>query len=551
MLSRPEFSARETKVSYFVKSLLVALFFVGFVASLEAAPVKGGTFKWNLSSIPTVLNPLSSSEVVSTQVADYVMETLLTHNADTYEYEPALAKSWTKSKDGKTFTFTLRDDAKWSDGKPVTIEDVKFSFDAIVEPTNKYKTASKKPYYDKIATCKIIGKKTIEFKVKDTYFLNFNVAATLTVVPKHIYETPSKKLNKKLIGSGPYILKKFDRKKGITLVRNKNWWGNKAATTKDKYNFKKILIRFVKDKTIALQRHEKGEIDLLGLTAEEYVKKTSGKKWGKDVLKIKYDNKGPRSYGFVAFNMKNPLFKSREVRKAMAHLFNRELMIKKFLYGYALPATGPLFRQSPYANPKVKPIKFSPKVALKLLNKQGWKDTDGDRILDKVIDGKKTKLSFTLLNPAKSFEKYLTIFKQDAKKAGVEVNVKFIEWNTFIKKLDERSFEAVTLAWGGGDIYWDPKQIWHSDSIKNSGSNFVNYSNPIVDKLIDEARVTVNEKKRVKKLHAVYKMIADDVPYVFLFNSSAFFLGHTKKMKRVKDSYKYGLGKEFWWIQKN
>ena len=216
----------------------------------------------------------------------------------------------------------------------------------------------------------------------------------------------------------------------------------------------------------------------------------------------------------------------------------------------SLPATGPLYQQSDYADPSVKPIEFDPKAALKKLTDDGWKDTDGDKILDKMIDGKKVKLSFTILEPLPDFVKFLTTFQEDAKKAGVDVQVKVIEWNAFIKLLDERKFEAVRLAWGGGDLDWGPKQIWHTESIANAGSNFVQYSNPKVDKLIDDARLIMDRKERITKLREVYRTIAGDVPYIFLFNGKFKFYAHTNRMKREKDTYTYGIGPEYWWISK-
>ena len=276
----------------------------------------------------------------------------------------------------------------------------------------------------------------------------------------------------------------------------------------------------------------------------------TGKKWGKDVFKAKVQNKAPVNYSFIGWNLRNPLFKTKKTRKALYHLVNRNLMIEKFLFNLSLPATGPLFRQSDYANPNVKVVNFDPKKALKLLREDGWKDTDGDAVLDKMIDGKKVKFSFTILEPLQDFMKYLTIFQQSAKEAGIEVKLKFVEWNTFIKLLDERKFEAVRLAWGGGSVDWDPKQIWHSDSIANGGSNFIGYSNKTVDKLIDKARVTLDRKKRIKVLRKVFKTIADDAPYVFFFNNKYKFYAHTKRMKREKDTYNYGVGLGYWWIGK-
>ena len=128
--------------------------------------------------------------------------------------------------------------------------------------------------------------------------------------------------------------------------------------------------------------------------------------------------------------------------------------------------------------------------------------------------------------------------------------MKNIEWNAFIKLLDERKFEAVRLSWSGGDLDWDPKQIWHSDSIANQGSNFAQYKNPTVDKLIDEARVTMDKKARIVKLKQVYKLIAEDVPYIFLFNGKFMYYAHSARVAKPKDTFTYEIGSNYWWLTK-
>lgn len=515
---------------------------------------KGGAFKLNLGSAPTTLNPLSSSDGYASSVQVYILEGLLTQNIDTREWEPGLAKSWSVSKDGNVFEFVLRDGVKWHDGKPLTVEDVKFSFDAIMHPEDKYRTSHMKPYYENIESLEIVSPNTVRFKVKTPYFNNFSVAAGLTVVPKHIYENPNdqekKKLNKTLIGTGPYILKEFDRAKKITLIKNPEWWGNSDPNQKNAHNFGTITMRFMKDSTIALRSLETGRIDFMGLQPEEFARKTSGPKWGKTVHKTQMENKGVRGYTFVGFNLESEIFKSLNVRKAMVHLFDRDKMIEKFLFNYSLPATGPLYQQSDYADPSVKPIPFDLKEAARLLAEDGWKDTNNDKILDKVINGKRVNLSYTILEPLPDFVKFLTTFQQDAKKIGVDVQVKVVEWNAFIKLLDERKFDAVRLAWGGGSLDWDPKQIWHSSSIQNQGSNFIGYKNSRVDKLIDEARLDMNKDSRVVKLREVYRTIANDVPYIFLFNNKFSFYGSTERTKKEKDTYNYDIGTSYWWISK-
>jgi ABC-type transport system substrate-binding protein len=535
--------------------LLMALFVLQstFAVGNPKAP-KGGTFYYNLGSTPSTLNPLSSSDAYASNVQGYVLEGLLTRDVDTYDWKPALATAWKISDDGLKYDFTLRQGVVWHDGKPMTAEDVKFSYDAIMHPENKYNTAHQKPYYENIEKVEIVDAKTVRFYVKNKYFKNFDVAAGLTIIPKHIYENPSdkqkKKLNKTLVGTGPYKLAKFRRGKGITLEANKKWWGRSDKERAGENNFNKVFLRFIKESSVAIQRLEKGSLDFNGLSAEDYEKKTKSKSWGKKVFKVKTKNKAPKGYGFIGWNLNDPKFKSVKVRKALYHLVNRGEMIEKFRFGYSKPATGPLYIQSEYADKSVKPIMFDPKEALKLLREEGWADTDKDMILDKVIDGKKHKMSFTILEPSKEFVKYLTVFQQDAKKAGVEVKIKFIDWSAFIKALDERNFEAVRLGWSGGAVDWDPKQVWHSDSADNQGSNFVSYKNPVVDKLIDEARFTMDKNKRKVLLKKVFKEIAEDYPYVFLFNDDYTFYGHTKRMKREKDTYTYGVGLDYWWIQK-
>ncbi len=513
----------------------------------NAAP-QGGEFKMNLETVPNGLHPLSSSgDFYASVVQGFVMENLLERDIETYEWRPMLAKEYVIAKDGMSFEFTLRDNAKWSDGNPVTVQDVKFSFDAIVDKSNKYKTAHLLSYYENIKEVIITATNKVKFVVKKPYFGNFDSIAGLTIVPKHIYEKNSKELNKKLIGSGAYLLSEFDRSKHIKLKKNPNWWGNSDPERKGQNNFSSILMRFVSDGTVAIQRTENGDLDFIALSAEEYVKKAIGPKWGKDLLKIKTTNKAPSGYGFIGFNLKNPKFSSAKTRKALSHLFNRDEMIKKFLFDMSLPATGPWYQQSEYADPAVKYQKYDPKLALQMLKEDGW-IPGTDKILTKKINNEDIKLSFTILNPNKETEKFLTIFKEDAKQAGVEINLKLVEWNAFGKLVAERNFEAVTLGWSGGDVDLDPKQIWHTDSIANNGSNFISYSNSKVDKLIDESRLIFDKSERIKKLREVYRVIAEDTPYIFMFNSKYKFYGVNKRIGRPKDTFSYAFGRQYWWM---
>jgi microcin C transport system substrate-binding protein len=387
----------------------------------------------------------------------------------------------------------------------------------------------------------------------DTYFKNFDtIAGMMLIIPKHVYSdvAKSKKLTRTAIGTGPYMVDKFDRGQLLTLKKFDKWYGKEAPEWKGAYNFERINLRFYKDETMIVERAKKGDLDYTLLRTETFMKKTEGAPWGKTVFKHKVENSAPKSYGFVGWNFRREMFQDRTVRVALAHLMNREEMNKKFRYGMGELATGPTYKKSEYASQTVKPFLFEPKTAQDMLTKAGWKDSDKDGILDKTLAGKKTDFRFTLIHPNKDTEKYWTMYKEDLKKAGIEMEIKYLEWNSFLKLLDEGNFDAVALAWGGGDITWDPKQIWHSASAVPGGSNFINYKNPDVDKAIDEARQTVDEGKRNKLLKVVYEKIAYDAPYAFLFNDKFDFYARSGKVEQPAETFKYDIGYDYWWTKK-
>jgi peptide/nickel transport system substrate-binding protein/microcin C transport system substrate-binding protein len=384
--------------------------------------------------------------------------------------------------------------------------------------------------------------------VKDDYFLNFDVCAGITVLPKHFYSNPENKkdFGKKVIGTGAYTFKSYTKGQKITLDKFDKWWGTNDEKEKNTALIPKIVLRFSTEENVSLELLKKGDIDFLGLRPEGFTKKTVGDIWEEKIVKVKAENKTPKGFSFIGFNFKNPILKDVKVRKALSMLFNRPLMQEKFEYNLSEPATGPIYVQSDYANPEVKPVPYDPNQALKILNEAGWKDTDKNGILDKVINGKKTELSITILEPLQDMMKYLTVYKEDATKAGVEINIKNVEWNSFIKLIDERNFDAVRLAWGGGSVEWDPKQIWHSSSISGAGSNFINYSNKEVDSLIDQSRKLYDKQKRIEILRKVHTIISNEYPYIFFFNPKFSLYAHTKRVEKPKDTFIYGIGQQYW-----
>jgi microcin C transport system substrate-binding protein len=513
------------------------------------APVKG-TFNHNIGSEPEDFSPLSSSEHVSRQVYEYVVEGLLRVNPDTYELEPELAERYEVSKDHLTYTFFINKKAKWSDGKPVTAEDVKFSVEAVKNPA--FNASHRMPYYEDVESVEVVDPHTIRFKMKRKYFKNLEVIGVegfTRVLPKHIYGDPKAKMPvSRIHGSGPYKVESYNRGKNIVLVRNPNYWGANEPGLNSMGKFERINFRFIQEQNLQIEMVKKGQIDYMWpIQIENFEKKAVGEPFGTTIRKVQAENKRPKQYGFVAWNFKNPIFKDRDTRWALSHLFNRKFLIEKFMYGKAVEGRAPVYYKSPYLPSDVKPIEFDPAKAKALLTKAGWTDKDKNGVLERNIDGQQKEFRFDLLLPNRDAEKYFTVYKEDLKKAGIEMNIKLVEWNTFSKLLDEQKFDAVTLSWVGGSPEEDLKQIWHSDSARMGGSNFISYSNKEVDKAIDAAREEMDAKKRSKHWQKAVGLIVKDAPYTYLFNLKYDLFLLNNKIAFDKPTYTYDFSEKYWY----
>ncbi len=507
-----------------------------------------------LSSEPSDLHPIRASEVVSSRIvlqsihtASAVVEALLATDLDTYKPIPNLARKWEISKNKKIFTFYLRKDVKFHDGTMMTSEDVDFSFKALFN--DLHESYALRSFYTNFIKSEIVDKYTIRFTAKNSYYLNLDVIGGLRVFPKAFYSklTKENRLAKTVMGSGPYKFYKWSKGKSITLIANPDWWGRNDKIAKEKYKFKRIVFKFIKESSLRRAMLERGKLDYDdSVRAEDFVKKMVNKPWGETVLKIKATNKLPKSMSFIGLNSKNKILKDKNTRVALTYLVNRSFLNKKFYYGMNVPATGPFRIDSDYSNPNTKPTPFNPKKARKILTQAGWADTDKDGLLDKIIDGVKTQFKFNLLNPSKDSEKVITVIKEDMKKAGIKLIIETVDWNAFTKALDERKFDAVIMSWGSGSVDPDPTQIWHSKSSAGKGSNFISYSNPKVDSLIETAINITNRPKRLAKFHKIHSLIAADAPYIFLFEPKYSLYAINSRVQRPKDTYNYSIGPRFW-----
>ena len=511
----------------------------------------GGVRRTHFSVSPPLLHPLNATDYYGNKVLDLIYETLVGVDVDTMEHIPLLASRWETAPDKLSYTFWIDPRARWHDGRPVTARDVAHSFDVLFHP--KLKTRAKwQAYYSNLSRVEVLDGNRVRFHVKRDHFLNFVNLASMRIVPAHMFkgDDPDKtSLASKPLGSGPYLFSHWKKGQSILLKRNPEYWGRELPQNAGRYNIQLLLTKIIPTEKVALEAFKKGDLDAIEFRPEQWARETNGPEFGlgassgKKLVKLDIQNKAPRGYRYVGWNLESPLFSDRRARQAMGHLFDRRTFIEKFYHGLQVEAVGPFETNSRYSSPDVKPLEFSPKKALELLHQAGWKDSDGDSVLDK--NG--VPFRFTIMTADRETSvKMLTLAKETMRSAGVDMSLKVVDWSTLLTLIDEYRFDAVMLGWKRSP--WpDPTALWHSESAQKGGLNLVRYRNPEVDGLIEKATRTIPDTERVKLFRRIHELIFNDQPYTFMTEENHILVGYQNTFRMVKPWYEYDVGYDYWW----
>jgi peptide/nickel transport system substrate-binding protein len=463
----------------------------------------------NLGSEPSIITPFLEKDAYGADVQGPILENLLTRNPETFKWEPFLAESYTVSADGLTYTFVLRKGLTFSDGHPLTADDVLFSYNTVASP--KIDSGRYKAYYgDKgvIQSCEKKDDRTIVFTLKRPYFQGLENCGTLPILPEHIYKWKNpddyNNRNALLVGSGPYVFKEWQTGQQIVLTRNEHYWGERPT-------YDRIVFRFITNPQAAFQSFMNQQIDLFAPLPDQYEKFSVDKDFTSKfkTFLLKVPNAG---YRYIGWNLTKPMFADKLTRQALTELIDRQALIDTIQKKQAIPITGPFSPMTPQYDTTVKAWPYDVEDAKKKLAAAGWK-LDSDNHLTR--DGQLFKFDLMIPSQSPPYQQTAEYVKQQFKKAGIDVVISPFEFSVLVDRLDNRNFDAAMLGWTGS-IEGDPYQIWHSDSIKDKGSNFISFNNKEADTLIEEGRRTLDEAKRMEIWHKLHQLIHEEQPYTFL-----------------------------------
>ncbi|MBI4629036.1 MAG: peptide-binding protein [Candidatus Rokubacteria bacterium] len=471
-------------------------------------PAYGDTFIEAMTGNISGLIPNVLSDSASFDVGSLIYSGLVTRDRE-LNLIGELAESWTFSKDCLDLTFNLRRNVRWHDERPFTAADVVFTYETMINP--KTPTAYREDF-KAVESVTALDPYTLRVRYKQPYAKALQ-SWGIWMLPRHLLEpwvregklreAPQNRANP--VGTGAYRFGEWRPGEKVVLLANPDYFEGRPYLSR-------VVYRVIPSQaTIFLELKAKG-VDSAGLTALQWKRQTDYPAFRKAFHRFRYP---ANAYTYLGFNHKDRRFADRRVRQAFAHALNRRELIDGVLLGLGREATGP-YKPGTWAyNPNVKTYPYDLEKARALLAAAGWTEKNAEGLL--VKDGQ--PFAFELMTNQGNDErkKVAEIVQASLKELGVRVDIRVIEWASFLKEyIKKRRFEAIILGWGIGQ---DPDQyeIWHSSKTGPDELNHISYANPEVDRLLEQGRMSCVQAERTRYYHRLQEVLAEDQPIVFLY----------------------------------
>lgn len=479
--------------------------------------VEGGTLINAMPSDPSGLISMVAGESASAAITANIFNTLLKYNAD-LDLEGDLAESWSISSDRKTITFKLKPNLKWADGKPLTSKDVLFTWQLVTDEKTRSPYASD---YQLVNTVEAPDPLTFKASYSQPYVPALNSWASLHILPKHLLngqDIHKTAFAQKPVGSHFYQLDQWNYSENIRLSRN-------SESVHGSAKIEHLITRIIPDNSTQFLELMADNIDQMGLDPITYSRIIPARPELRKKLNL-YKELG-NGYTYLGFNLKREPFNDVRVRKAINYAIDKQEIIDGVHLGLAVNIASPYKPGTRWSNPNLTPYSYNPAKALALLKQAGY-ETNAVGMLER--NGKPLAFEIVTNNGNKLREKTAVIIQRRLKEIGIGVKIRTIEWASFIKRfINTGDFDVTILGWSLG-LEPDQYNIWHSSQQAPGQFNFIGYSNPRVDKLLEKGRIEFDLNKRTKIYHTFAKEILEDSPIVYL---SAGY-GLTAMHKRVQ-----------------
>lgn len=525
------------KERYFVLGLLILLFAslivwaFGYRAThTTIIPKRGGSYVEGLVGSPQYINPiLCQTSDVDQDISELIFSGLMKYDSKG-NLVPDLAERYAVGDQGKIYDFFLRKNVVWHDKNPFNADDVIFTIKTLQNPDYK----SPLIFNWNGVEVEKIDDYTVRFKLNNTYahFLN---NATVGILPKHVWENVSTpefflaEINLKPIGTGPYKFKKFEKDKGgsiktLELRANENYHFGKP-------NLRKITFKFFVNEEKTIAAYNKGEIEGLGfISAQNKFLLRNYRKLNTHALKL------PRYFAVFFNQSKSSALSDKTIRLALNHATNKQEIINKILNGYGIAVNSPIPKGMFAHTSETKIYDFALEHANNILDTTEWKRNEETGIREKILKSGEdpTPLEITLITTEwPELQSVAGILQEQWSKIGAKIEIKILSIAEIQQEyIRPREYQALLF----GEVLGaapDPFPFWHSSQKRDPGLNLSLYDNKEVDKLLIEARETFDPEKRKEKYKEFQKLVVEDIPVAFLYNSY-YLYSVNKKIKGIE-----------------
>ena len=464
-------------------------------------PRYGGTLVWGVAYKPTIINPILTTQSVSASLQDLIFNQLIRLNAKG-EIEPDLAQSWEISDDGLIYTFHLRKGVKFHDGVECTAEDVKFTFDKIIDPKINSPLRS---FFKLVNEFKIINNYTIQI-ILNKSAPSFIYKLIRPIAPKHLLKDSDLKntsFNFQPIGTGPFKFKSWSKDDEIVLEYNPDYYEGRPYLDK-------IIVKTYSDSRQLWSALMRQEVDLVMFIEKEDYEAIRNDPAFKGYA-IPLDG-----YFAIVYDLSDSILADVQVRKAVAYSIDRKLLIDKIAFGYGLECNGPFYPGSIGFNPEVKPIEFNPEKAKQLLAEAGWQDLNKDGILEK--DGQDLEIRMLVDERNDAYQKMAMLIRQQFQEIGIRLMVQLYNDDSklTLEFLTQNKSQAQIKLLLAGICPDQVETDWLSQE-QESSCILWKYNNSEVDRYFSLGKTTKDERKRKWIYQEIHRFIYRCQPACFLY----------------------------------